>query len=70
MKKQGPTVMCCGMIGYRWKGPFYAWEVETDEKEAEAEIARINVEMVAEADEKNRRWIASPEWAELKERES
>ena len=71
MKKQGPTVMCWGMIGYGWKGPFYVWEVETDEekKEAEAEIARINAEMVAKADEKNRQWIASPEWAELKERE-
>ena len=42
------------MIGYGWKGPFYVWEVETDEekKEAEAEIARINGEMVAEADKK------------------
>ena len=71
MKKQGPTVMCWGMIGYGWKGPFYVWEVETDEekKEAEAEIARINAEMVAEADKKNREWTASPEWAELKERE-
>ena len=53
MKKQGPTVMCWGMIGYGWKGPFYVWEVEPDEKkEAEAEVARINAEMVVEADEK------------------
>ena len=71
MKKQRPTVMCRGMIGYGWKGPFYVWEVETDEekKEAEAEITRINTEMVAKADEKNRQWAAPPEWAELKERE-
>ena len=71
MKKQRPTVMCRGMIGYGWKGPFYVWEVETDEekKEAEAEIARINAEMVAKADEKNRQWAAPLEWAELKERE-
>ena len=46
-KKQGPAVMCWGMIGYGWKGPFHVSETETEEerKEAEIEIARINAEM-------------------------
>ena len=62
MKKHGPTVMCWGMIGYGWKGPFYVWEVETDEEkmEAEAEIARINAGMVAEADKKKSTMEAVP----------
>ena len=61
MKKQGETVMCWGMIGYGWKGPFYVWDSETDaeKKEAEREILRINTEMVTEAGERNRRWKAS-----------
>ena len=29
-KKQGPSVMCWGMIGYRWEGPFYVWDVEKE----------------------------------------
>ena len=31
-KKQGPTVMCWGMIGYGWKGPFHVWETETEDE--------------------------------------
>jgi hypothetical protein len=34
------------------------------------EIARINKEMEDEAAEKNRQWIASAEWAELREKET
>ena len=69
-KKQGPTVMCCGMIGYGWKGPFHVWETETEEerKEAEIEIARINAEMAEEAERANAEWRASPEWLALRER--
>jgi len=71
MKKQGETVMCWGMIGYGWKGPFYVWDSETDaeKKEAEREIVRINTEMVTEAEERNRQWKASAEFAELKKHE-
>ena len=70
-KKQGPTVMCWGMIGYGWKGPFHVWETETEEerKEAELEIARINAEMKEEADKANAEWRASPEWLTLREQE-
>ena len=31
-RKQGPTVMCWGMIGWQWKGPFYIWSAETEEE--------------------------------------
>ena len=70
-KKQGPTVMCCGMIGYGWKGPFHVWDTETEEerKEAEIEIARINAEMSEEAEQANAEWRASPEWLALREQE-
>lgn len=70
-KKQGPTVMCWGMIGYGWKGPFYVWEPETEEerKEAEIEIARLNAEMEEEAKKDNATWRASPEWAALRKQE-
>ena len=70
-EKQGPTVMCWGMIGYGWKGPFHVWETETEEerKEAEIEIARINAEMAEEADRANAGWRTSPEWLALREQE-
>ena len=70
-KKQGPTVMCWGMIGYGWKGPFYVWEPETEEerKEAEIETARLNAEMEEEAKKDNATWRASPEWAALRKQE-
>ena len=63
--------MCWGMIGYGWKGPFHVWETETEEerREAEIEIARINAEMVEEADWANAEWRASPEWLALREQE-
>lgn len=71
MKKQGETIMCWGMIGYGWKRPFFVWDPESDEEKkiAEREIARINAEMKAEAEEKEREWRATPEFAELKDRE-
>lgn len=70
-KKQGPAVMCWGMIGYGWKGPFYVWEPETEEEreEAEIEIARLNAEMEEEAKKDNATWRASPEWAALRKQE-
>ena len=37
------------------EGPFHVWETETEEerREAKIEIARINAEMVEEADQAN-----------------
>ena len=59
------------MIGYGSKEPFHVWETETEEerREAEIEIARINAEMVEEADQANAEWGASPEWLALREQE-
>ena len=54
-----------------WKGRFHVWETETEEerREAEIEIARINAEMVEEADQANAEWRANPEWLALREQE-
>lgn len=51
-KKQGATVMCWGMVGWGWKGPFYVWEAETKEEREEAE------KMIKEINEANtiKRW--------------
>ena len=51
-KKKCATVMCWGMIGYGWKGPFYIWNTETEEEKQEAikEINRLNKLMVEEAE--------------------
>lgn len=51
-KKRGLTVMCWGMIGYGWKGPFHIWMTETEEEKEQAikEIDRLNKEMVEEAE--------------------
>ena len=70
-KKQGLTVMCWGMIGYGWKGPFHMWETETEDerKKAMIEIVHINGEMVDEAERANAEWRASPEWLALREQE-
>ena len=68
--KQGPTVLCWGMIGWGWKGPFHVWIAETDEERSEAqqEIARLNMEAQEEEDRLNAIWKASSEWQELKVR--
>ena len=68
-KKQGPTVMCWGMIGWQWKGPFYVWSAETDEEREEAtrEIAKLNLEAAIEEARLNAEWKASEQWRELKE---
>jgi hypothetical protein len=67
-KKQGSSVMCWGMIGYGWKGPFHVWDPETEEEkqEAESEILRINTEMEEEAEKANAIWRDSAEWATLR----
>ena len=51
-KKKGLTVICWGMIGYGWKGPFHIWMTETEEEKEQAikEIDRLNKEMVEEAE--------------------
>jgi len=67
-KKLGSSVMCWGMIGYGWKGPFHVWDPETEEEkqEAESEILRINTEMEEEAEKANAIWRDSAEWATLR----
>jgi len=67
-KKQGSSVMCWGMIGYGWKGPFYVWDPETEEEkeQAEEEITCLNTEMEAEAAKANHIWRNSPEWAQIR----
>ena len=51
-KKKCATVMCWGMIGYGWKGPFYIWDTETEEekKEAMEEIDQLNKSMADEVE--------------------
>lgn len=68
---QGSSVMCWGMIMYNYKGPFLVWQTETEEekKEATTMIAYLNSVIEKEAEKMNSEWKASPEWAELKERE-
>ena len=68
-KKQGPTVMCWGMIGWQWKGPFYIWTTETEEEKEEAirEITRLNSEAGIEEARLNNEWKASDEWRKLRE---
>jgi len=43
-KKQGMSVMCGDMNGWRWKGPLWVWEHETTEEKEEAakKIAAYN----------------------------
>ncbi|RPA97195.1 hypothetical protein L873DRAFT_1771557 [Choiromyces venosus 120613-1] len=68
MKKQGISVMCWGMIGWGWKGPFHVWEMETkqEREEAATAIAILEVKRVAEENELNTLWKASDEWKQLK----
>ena len=49
-KKKCPTVMCWGMIGFGWKGPFYVWDTETEEEKQVAirEIDELNKIMIEE----------------------
>lgn len=70
-RKQGPTVMCWGMIGLGWKGPFHVWLPETDEERDEAmrKISRLNTEAQEEEDRLKTAWKTSEEWKELKVRE-
>ena len=70
-KKQGATVMCWGMVGWGWKGPFYVWEPETKEEreEAEEKIKEINKENMEKEVELNAEWKASQEWQDLRVKE-
>ena len=70
-KKQGPRVICWGMIGWNYKGPFHIWEKETKEEKAEAaeKIKVLNAGWAAEQKWLNEEWKASEEWRELTERE-
>ena len=51
-KKKCATVMCWGMIGYGWKGPFYVWDIETEEekKKAMQEINELNTLMLQDVE--------------------
>ena len=64
-------MMCWGTIGYGWKGPFYVWDIETEDerKEAENEITRLNAEMEEKAQKANEEWKKSLEWKALREKE-
>jgi len=66
-KNQDSSVMCWGIIGYGWKGPFHVWDPGTEEEkqEAESEILLINTEMEEEAEKANAIWRNSAEWATL-----
>ena len=70
-KKQGPTVMCWGMIGWGWKGPFHIWDSESKEEreKAKIQIASLNQAAQAKEDQLNRTWQTSPEWKELRQQE-
>ena len=70
-KKQGPRVMCLGMIGWNCKGPVHIWEPEA--KEEKAEIAertkRLNEGWAAEQKRLNDESKKSEEWQQLRELE-
>ena len=70
-KKQGAKVMCWGMIGWNYKGPFHIWEKETvAEKAAAAEkIAALNAGWQAVQTRLNAEWKKTEEWRQLRERE-
>ena len=70
-KKQGPTVMCWGMIGWNFKGPFHVWLPESDEEKAESLLVIENLmgELNAEADKLNAEWKGSRDWEQTKARE-
>jgi hypothetical protein len=68
-KTQGPQVMCWGMIGWNFKGPFHVWEQETKQgKEAATrEIAELNKTLTNEADRLNAEWKTTEEWQQLRQ---
>lgn len=59
------------MIMWGEKEPFHVWSVETEaEKEfARKEIIHLIAKTQAIANSKEAEWMASPEWASLKENE-
>ena len=62
-KKQGPTVMCWGMFGWGWKGPFHICESESKEEceEAAKQIALLNQAAQEKEDNLNTIWGSSEE---------
>ena len=70
-KNQGPTVMCWGMIGWGWKGPFHIWESESKEERDQAvkQIASLNQSAQEKEDRLNAIWRSSDEWKELRQQE-
>ncbi|RPB05353.1 hypothetical protein L873DRAFT_1785580 [Choiromyces venosus 120613-1] len=68
-KKKGVTVMCWGMIGWNWKGPFHIWAKETrvEKEEATRAVCEWNKEAGRKEDELNAVWRGTEEWRELKE---
>ena len=71
MKKKGDTLMCWGMIGFSWKGPFYIQIPETaEEKEDAAQIiAQRESTRKADEDRLNEEWKSSAEWDRLRKTE-
>ncbi|KAG0136904.1 hypothetical protein HOY82DRAFT_598768 [Tuber indicum] len=70
-KNVGTSVMCWGMIGWNYKGPFYVWEEESEQekKEAEEEMNFINSIIMEEQERATTEWKASEDYATLKEQE-
>jgi len=70
-KGGGSSVMCWGMIGWDYKGPFYVWEEESqqEKKEAAEQMDLINEIIVQEQEQATAEWKASEEYAYLKEQE-
>jgi len=68
-KKNGTTIMCWGMIGWNWKGPFHIWAKETKEEKAEATraVGEWNKEAARKEDQLNAEWRGTEEWRVLKE---
>ncbi|KAG0638678.1 hypothetical protein HOY80DRAFT_1077327 [Tuber brumale] len=70
-KGGGTSVMCWGMIGWNYKGPFFIWEEESqqEKKEATEEIDLINLIIVQEQEQATAEWKASEDYTILKEQE-
>jgi hypothetical protein len=70
-KKQGPQVMCWGIIVWNFKSPFHLWEKDTKQEKQAAtrEIAELNKTITDEADRLNAEWKTTEEWQQLRQYE-
>ena len=70
-RKGGASVMCWGLIGYGFKGPFFVWDAETDaEKKADnAIIKEHNDKVMAQLLKDTEEWKKTSEWQQLRETE-